>query len=184
MDMMRRWSVVVGLALAAWSLGGCGMMHHGGMMGTANVVRAEQFVLVGPDGREQGVLRATAGGPTIILKDADGKERVQVGMIKMAHVPDQTSWGMTVLDAEGRDRAAVGLADGAGVAVWDPKGTLRIGIGEGAAGIGIVLNDPEGRGRLGAGMAPSGWGSFFVTGPDGNKLTPWTPPRGRRRSSW
>jgi len=170
MEMVKRVSVVLGLVLVLWLPAGCGTM------GTQKVVRAEQFVLVSPDGKEQGVIKATAEGPTIVLKDAAGKERVYVGLVTMAHVPGVASWGMTVRDAEGHDRAAVGLADGAGVAVWDPKGVLRIGIGEGPSGVGIGLMDAEGRSRLGMGMPPSGWGSFGVTGPDGETL--FTGPDG------
>jgi hypothetical protein len=168
---------LVAALLVAWMAAGCSMMHHKSTTGApkiAKVVRAEQFVLVGPDGQQQCVIKAGTDGPTIALMDAAGKERVQIGVVKMAHVPTLTSWGVTVLDADGHDRVAVGLADGAGggggVAVWDPKGVLRIGIGEGEPGIGIVLNDPDGKGRLGAGMAPNGWGSFFVHDPDGKTL--------------
>jgi hypothetical protein len=164
---------VVGLALSAWTLAGCVVVQHSGTIGTPKVVRAEQFVLVSPDGKEQGVIQAGADGPSIVLNDAEGRPRVQVGAVRMAHVPDIASWGMTVLDAEGHDRAAIGLADGAGVAVWDPQGVLRIGMGEGPTGVGIGLMDPDGRGRLGMGMAPSGWGSFGITDPDGKKL--WDP---------
>jgi len=163
-----------GGAAAQWLLGGCGLLEAQGAAG--QTVRAERFILVGPDGREQGLIQATAAGAQIVLRDAGARDRVRIGTVPMAHATDLPAWGLTVLDSAGQDRAVIGLAEGqtdasgAGMAVWDPAGTLRIGIGEGERGVGIGLMDAEGRSRLGMGMPPSGWGSFGVTGPDGETL--------------
>ncbi len=175
-----RWLTVAGLLAVGFAGGMFSQLLSGGRdalaanEGGPEIVRAQGFVLVDSAGATLGSLRADPGGARIVLSDAGGHERLALGPVVMPHVPEQHSWGLVVSDDGGKARCALGLADGAGVAVWDPQGTLRIGIGEGAAGVGIALNDGQGKPRFGVGMPPHAGASMGFTDEEGVKT--WSAP--------
>jgi hypothetical protein len=108
-------------------------------------VRARKLVLVDEQGREHALLHVADDGVRFALQDAEGRPRVLLGGMRFAHVPDQEAWGMAVQDAGGKPRCVVGAADGAGLGVWDARGTMRIGLGEGGPGVGLGLMNFDGK---------------------------------------
>jgi hypothetical protein len=93
--------------------------------------------------------------------DADGRERGRLGLT------DDGGVGLTLSDAEGRRRLALGsptLADPAKVrwvlSLWDDKGTYRVLIAarDDGAGAGFGVWDANGTARFGLGAAPNGGG--------------------------
>lgn len=167
MKAKRDWLIVAGMLAAAF-LGGAFAQwaFSGGVTYAAEArpqfISAQGFVLVDADGNQRAVLGALPEGVGLVLKDEEGRERLVLGNVTMPHVPLQASWGLVVRDETGTDRCALGLADGAGMAAWDPQGTMRIAIGEGPAGVGIGLMDAEGNDRVGIGLGPGVSGGNFV----------------------
>jgi len=180
MDPGRRFLRGVSLAAVAF-LGGYAAhlmldspTAHAQQAAAAQPVRASAFVLVDEEGRERAVLSMLPDGVGLALKDPKGIERLTVGRVVMPHVPQEEAWGLMVRDAAGMDRCTVGMAgDGPGLAIWDEKGIMRIGVGAGGPdqGVGMTLRDAAGTERIGIGIGPGvGGGNFGVKDQFGNEI--------------
>jgi len=140
----------------------------------AGEVRTRKLVLVDEQGREHALLHIGDDGVRFALQDAEGRPRVVLGGMRFAHVPDQKAWGMAVQDGRGNPRCAVGVADGAGLGVWDAQGTMRIGLGEGGKGVGLGMMNFDGKEIISIGGEAGG--DFTLKHPhDGHEI--W-------RASW
>jgi hypothetical protein len=117
------------------------------------LVRAQRIELVDENGVVRAMLSTGAGDESagISFRDAQGRERAGMGTGRPGW---GTGAGAYVLDANGRLRAAWGLAPqdaGAGFLVFDETTTRRVGLGGGSAGYGVVVADESGQFRVGMG---------------------------------
>jgi hypothetical protein len=177
MKARASWTVVVGTLLGGfaggllsqWTLAGRAV-HAEAAVGAA-AIRTQAVVLVDAEGNEQGSLAATADGAGLILKDAQGRERVNLGYSG----GDEPYWSLVFTDAEGKSRFTCGAradGEGSGMGVQDWNGTLRVGLGAARYGCGLTLSNEEGKEIVGAGVGPAaGGGDFVLKHPfDGHEL--------------
>jgi hypothetical protein len=104
-----------------------------------------------------GELRA----PAFVAVDEEGRPRLRLGPLK-----DPAGWGLRLYDESAVNRATVALWDNgvAGIRVYDARARTRSGYGASADGlnVGLALVDPDGNERLGLGMGPSGGCDFAL----------------------
>jgi hypothetical protein len=102
-------------------------------------VRAQAFAVVDADGRDRGRLGlAEDGGVGLTLSDAEGRRRLALGSPTMAD-PAKVRWVLSL---------------------WDQKGTYRVLIAarDDGAGAGLGVWDANGTARFGLGAAAEGGG--------------------------
>ncbi|MGD2175187.1 MAG: hypothetical protein PVJ27_07275 [Candidatus Brocadiaceae bacterium] len=169
----RNW-MLVGAVLVGGVVGGLlaqavtGRTAHAGE-GAAREIRASAIVLVDAQGREIGEFAATAAGPTLVLKDAEGRPRIALGNGE----GDEGYWGLFCRDGEGIERFVCGArADGkgSGLGVWDWNGELRIGMGADEGGCGFTLKNELGVQRVGIGVGARGGGDFTLHDGEGKSI--------------
>jgi hypothetical protein len=134
-------------------------------LGSGEIVRARQLVLVGEDGRPRGEWSVDADGNSrLVLMDQQQRERLTLSL------RDGGFPGISLANAAGQRRVALGVlpdettslvfADASGV----PRTVLGLTRGEAAS---LVLADAEGVSRIGLGLDGSGVGSVLL--PDGDR---------------
>jgi hypothetical protein len=164
-------AALVGGALVQWLQGEA--VAQAQETETGKVIEVRAVRLVDADGQERGVLGVQPEGVALVLKDAEGRPRVGLGLTSVLVPAAEPYWVVAFIDAEGVDRLSWGARDD-GVAcgghVTDADGVLRIGLGADPGGVGITLNDESGQERLGVGLSPGGGGDFVAKDQDGNDL--------------
>jgi hypothetical protein len=175
MRNMRHWLYGV-LALAGGIMGGAIASRVAPAEGlalasphTARVIRAEKFVLVGPDGTERGAIKVTARGiADVELNDGQGRDRAEfrvgadgtsavsfydeqgVRRIVLGNTPTGRD-GLVIFAPSGRQLASFAAADDnqSSVTLYDPNtGVARVGLGVAANGEpALALFDQKGHDR-------------------------------------
>lgn len=90
-------------SVVAWTFIGTACLS-GAVASDAKEVRAEAFVLVGPDGKERGSLAVSGEGAALALVDGDTK-----GAVLSA---EQGSASLEILDPDGNRIVMLGASDG------------------------------------------------------------------------
>jgi hypothetical protein len=122
--------------------------------GPAELVAAEQFVLVDKSGGRRAALALKAdGGPTLTLHDSRGRTRATISL------GADGAPSLVLYDAAGKRRLEVALK------------------ADGAAGVGLYDRNGEGRAELA--VAETGAPGLCLYGPDGRRITKLPAVRGR-----
>jgi hypothetical protein len=173
---MNRAGTVLTVAgmLAAAFLGGAAAQWakdagsvHAQESDAARTVRAGSFVVVGADGNERAILGSQDGGVTLRVADAEGNDRMVLGMLGEGDV------GTIVRSAEGKDVVVLGAFGKAHyLDLYDTRGEVRMQFGTEALGesCGLALTDIDGTKRISAGIGAGGGCDLTVTDRRGNKV--------------
>ncbi|MGA2410570.1 MAG: hypothetical protein ABSG46_09315 [Candidatus Binataceae bacterium] len=184
MKNLRHWLYGV-LALTGGILGGATASRVAPAEGLAlasthitKEIRAEKFVLVGPDGTERGDIQVTPRGiADIELNDAQGRDRAEfhvgaegtsavsfydemgVRRVVLGNTPAGRD-GLAIFASDGRQLASFAADDGkqSSVTLYDPNtGAARVGLGVAANGEpALALFDQKGHDRAELHVGASG----------------------------
>jgi hypothetical protein len=119
----------------------------------ATKLQAESFTLVDSLGKVRGQWAMTDKGPTYMMADEKGVERLRLGVIAQGPY-------VALQDAEGRLRVVLDATkpDGPSVSVLDEQGLIRGRMLVNASGSFISLQDGKGKTRIGQGVTKEGGG--------------------------
>jgi hypothetical protein len=161
MKQSKPW-LAVASALAGGMIGGVVATHlsaSGALAAThdrhARIVRAERFVVVGPNGEDRISMQVTGHGiADIALADAQGRNRAEI------RVTPQGGAAIGFYDADGGKRLIAGLTDenSAGIAMYSTAGRQLMAMAAQHTGdMALTLYDPNsGLARAGLGLGPEG----------------------------
>ncbi len=179
----RSWLTMVLMVAAAFGGGFAAQLVLGGGVARAQDAAAQdavpgelrvgRVVFVDAQGAERGMLGVDGDAVGLLLKDAQGRDRVLLGNPAMTDPGGLAYWTLSFRDEEGVSRLGMGARDdgeGCGGHVKDAQGVLRVGFGAGPTGIGVNLNDENGQERLGLGIGPGGGGDFVAKDQFGNDI--------------
>jgi hypothetical protein len=160
-------------------------------VGHEKVVRAEQFVLVGPNGVQRAVMRVAAGAAVLAMFDGTGRDRAefrvpndggaQIGFydktgsqrVVVGETPVGRS-GIAIYATGGRQIATLSVSEDnqASLTLYDPKtGKARAGLGASADGSpALVLFDQQGKDRLELHVRPDGKPGIALADENGKRI--------------
>ena len=162
MKEAKPWLVLV-VALVGGMIGGALSTHLGEgsayalHRGAAKGIRADKFILVGPDGRERGVWQVTSGGlADLSMNDQEGKNRAEL------RVAQDGRASLGFFDEQGVKRVVLGatakLQGRSGLGIFGPDGKQLVGLTAAPSGEASLTLYEQKSGLARAGLAVAGNG--------------------------